>query len=482
MKSIRSRLLFWFLIGAGVLWFSAGLGVFFSYRAGLLAGVQTELHSMMRQLRANQMGGRGGGWGWGRSRGDGASENAAGIDFGPDVYWEVWSLDDEAQTIRSPNLEGDLPRFGAGHGENVVRRITLPDGKCVLSIGGCHGGKGGAEGGHGRRGRGGRNRSIEITIAKDLSEVHQSLVRAGAAIILSGLLVAALAVWWVFYVVREGLAPLRRIADDVAGIDADSLGERISEDKLPEELQPIVRRLNQLLDRLEDSFARERRFSSDLAHEMRTPIAELRLLAESASKWPEDGGPEAWQNVLASVERMQTVVQAMLHLARLEQSAPDLRREPIPLRLLAEETWGICSSRAAERGVSLKIEVPEETSATGDPALWRHLLANLLRNTADYADKESEALLTAEPSSSGETPVVTIANNASNLSPENVTRLFDRFWRADEARCESSHCGLGLSLARACAEAMGLRLTAHLDPESRRLEMKIEPGKNSRAK
>ncbi len=467
MKSIRGRLLFWFLAGAGALWLAAGIGVFFSYRAGLLAGVKTELHSMSRQLRGNQMGGGGRGWGGAPH----AAARLAEIDFGTDVYWQVYQLDDDG-SLRSANLTEDLPRFNPDHGDSVIRTITLENGVRAMAIGECHGmGSGG-----GRRGRGPGNRGIEIVVARDQASVDHALVRAAVAILLSGLLVAGLAVSWVLFVVRDGLAPLRRIADDVAAIDAESLAGRIGEDNLPEELRPIVVRLNQLLNRLEESFARERRFSSDLAHEMRTPVAELRLLAESALKWPEEGGPDTWKDVVESVGRMETVVQAMLQLARLEEASPDLPRESIPLHPLVEELWATHADRASDRGLSLRLDIDPDLSVLGNPALCRHLLDNLLGNAADYADEGSDVIVSAEASPDEDHPVVRIVNAAAKLTPEDTDKLFDRFWRGDAARSESSHCGLGLALAHACARAMGCRLHAQLLPEGNRLEMKIEPG------
>jgi two-component system sensor histidine kinase QseC len=478
MKSIRRRLTLWFLLGTGTLWLAAGIGIFLSYRAGLLAGAETELHSLTRQLRGNQMGrgGGGGGRGWGGppNAAETMADRAAEIDFGPDVFWQVWPLDGGAPE-RSANLAEDLPRFGSGHGENSVRTITLKNGVRAMAIGESHGMGPGAEtdSGRGHRGRGGRNRGIEIVVAKDLASVDRALTRAAVLILLSGLLGAALVVSWILFVLRDGLSPLRRIADEVAGIDAESLSGRISEENLPEELHPIVVRLNQLLGRMEESFARERRFSSDLAHEMRTPIAELRLLTESALKWPEDSGPETWQTVHGSVHRMETVVQAMLQLARLEETAPKASGETLPLRPMIEEIWSSHASRAAARNIALRLEIAPDTSVRGDPALWRHLLDNLLGNAADYADEGSEVLAAATPAR-GDVPSVRIVNAAAALKPDDAERIFDRFWRSDSARSESEHCGLGLALARACAENMGCRLTAQILPENNRLEMRIE--------
>lgn len=475
MKSIRRRLLAWFLPCLGALWLAGGAGVFLSYRAGLLAGLEAELQSLLRQVRSTRGMPPGGGPGWGGMR---RPASPAEDEFGPGVYWQVWPLDGSTPG-RSDNLSEDLPRFGGEHGTGGARVLTLRDGVRVLAAGGRYGGGKAAEAGGGRWGAGGRGGAVEVSVARDLAGVHRALARAAGGICLAGLAVAAAAVWWVRHALRDGLAPLRRIADEVAAIDATSLGGRFADRGLPEELRPIVARLNQLMERLEEGFARERRFSSDLAHEMRTPVAELRVLAESALKWPAEGGGEAWAEVRGAVERMETVVQAMLQLARLEQATPGEAGEPIALRALVEELWAPHAARAGHRGLTLRLDVDPAATATGDRALCGHLLNNLLENAARHADAGSEVRVTCAPPATGSAGVVCVANAASALDPGDLGRLFDRFWRGDAARSDAGHCGLGLALARACAEAMGWRLEARLHAAPggpRQLEMRIETG------
>lgn len=457
MKSIRGRLSGWFLASLGVLWLAAGASVYFSYRAGLVAGMESELQTMCRQVRSAGMTG-GGGPGRG---GPWASLDPEAMDvLGPDVLWQVWRPDGD-EIDRSENLEGDLPRPDEGR----AKVVTLADGSRVMSVGHRYGG--GGRGGPGRRGMGGGG-GMEVSVARSLDGLQGELFRAVMLILGSGVVLAGLAWWWVRFVVRDGLSPLNRIADEIEGIDGASLRGRFRDDDLPDEVQPIVDRLNQLMERLESSFTRERRFSADLAHEMRTPLAEAKTIAETAVKWPEDGGPEAWQDVVASVERMEAVVQSMLQLARLESEAPRAVDEPFPLAPLVDELWADRVAVAESRGVRLRSELDDEATVRGDRAWWNHLLGNLLGNAAEYADEGSEVVV----SMASDDSAVVIRNRASGLGPGDVEHLFERFWRADEARGESAHCGLGLSLATACADALGLRLEATLG-DDRILEMRV---------
>ena len=455
MKSIRGRLTGWFLGSLGVLWLAAGASVYFSYRAGLLAGMEAELQTLCRQVRtAGAMGGGGRGQGPG---GPWASfEPQAMETLGPDVLWQAWRPDG-GRIGHSENFEGDLPRQDEGRAQIV----TLADGRRVMSVGRRFGGGQG----QGRRGAGG---GMEVSVARPLDELHDKLLRLLAVLLGSGIVLAGLAWLWVRFVVRDGLAPLHRIADEIGNIDGDSLGGRFRADGLPAELQPIVDRLNRLMERLEASFARERRFSADLAHEMRTPLAEAKTIAETAVNWPAEGGPDAWRDVVSSVERMEGVVSSMLRLARLENESPQASDEMVALAPLVAELWAHHAAVAETRGVSLRSDLGEEACVRGDRAWWGHLLGNLLGNAAVHADADSHVVVSWSDKAGGPS----IANHASGLSQDDVQHLFDRFWRADKARGESAHWGLGLSFARVCADALGLRIEASLG-EDHVLEMRV---------
>ncbi len=456
MKSIRQRLSLLFLAGFGVLWILAGAAVCYSYRAGLLAGMESELQALARQVRMNQMVG-GPGPGQGPRHGGGGP---SAFDLGPDIRWQIWFVED-GDSARSDNLTADLPRLNPPLGGSVTRTLTLDDGVHVMLV-------------SGRFGMG--ERGAEVAVARDLAGVRRKLLGVFAGILIAGLAGAGVSMLWVFRVVREGLSPIRRIADKVEAMDADSLGPAFEVDETPIELHPIVTRLNGLMERLEEGIARERRFSSDLSHEIRTPIAELRMIAESALKWPEEAGQDAWKSAVESLDRMENVTLAMLRLARLERSPTERPNENLPLRQTIEELWKPLSEKAAARRLELNLECDAEIAVVGDPTLWRNVLGNLLGNAADYADEGSQVAVSGDRAATDRNATVRIGNSAGALKQEDVARLFDRFWRGDTAREESAHCGLGLPLARACAEAMGLRISAARRPNDGWLEIRVEPG------
>ncbi|MCH7227659.1 histidine kinase dimerization/phospho-acceptor domain-containing protein [Haloferula sp. A504] len=439
MKSIRRRLTLTFLAAIGLLGIGAGAAIYLSYRAGLMAGFENELQTLCRQVRT--VGSMGGGGGGGPRRGGPwrRFDPVAMEELGDGVYWQV-RLDDEDAAVRSDNLPDELPWPADGEAQVVV----LADGTRVMAAG--------------HRFGMGRGSFMQVTVARPLDEVERKLQRLLGILLVSGAGLMVLTGFGVRLVVGAGLAPLRRIAGEVERIDVSSLDERFDQQGLPEELRPITARLNDLMERMDHSFARERRFSADLAHEMRTPLAETKTIAETALKWPEEGGPEAWGEVVASSERMERVVHAMLQLARIERERPDGEAGSFPLRPLVDELWSDHAATAAARRVTFECQITKDAVLQGDRSWWSHLLGNLLGNAAEYADEGGCVTVSA---GGGET-LVAVRNPASDLDEVQVGKLFDRFWRADGARGESDHCGLGLSLARACAEAMGCRLEAEL--------------------
>jgi two-component system sensor histidine kinase QseC len=386
----------------------------------------------------------------------------------PEDYFEIWS-DSGPAVSRSDSLAGaDLPkpdRFGR------PRRVRLPNGHTgramVLKFfpaqeNGEH---------HGDDAR----PELILVVASDgesLSEALTELLSIGAV---CSVLLAGTMLWLIPRVLRRGLQPLAQLGEQAAGIDADSLTTRFPTMGLAAELQPIVSRLNELLARLEISFERERRFSADLAHELRTPLAELRSLAECSIKWPESRESGTDQEVLAVAMQMQTIVTNLLILARAEQRQAVGPLAPVDVRLIVEETWQSYRTRAEERGLKMRWEL-SPVNIPVDAGLLRSILGNLFENAADYAPAGGEVRICLERSEGG--LILKVANQAEGLELADVPKLFDRFWRKEEARTGGRHFGLGLPLARMFAKAMGWTLTAALD-EKRQLEFTLTDGANS---
>jgi two-component system sensor histidine kinase QseC len=306
----------------------------------------------------------------------------------------------------------------------------------------------------------GANLELQLIVASDSADLDEALTELLLIVGGCGVLLLVATLWVMPRVLQRGLQPLERLAEQAARIDANSLTARFPTAGISAELQPICGRLNDLLARLEQSFERERRFSADLAHELRTPLAELRSLAECSLKWPETRDPASDRDTLAIATQMEAIVTNLLALARGEQGRLAASLQVLPVAELVEETWRRFSSRAESRQLRVHQAVAP-VNGLGDPALLRSILVNLFDNAVDYTSAGGEIAVDVRPE--GNAAVIRIMNSVDNLEAGDVAKLFDRFWRKEAARTGGKHFGLGLSLARTLAEAMGWGLTAELD-------------------
>jgi signal transduction histidine kinase len=298
--------------------------------------------------------------------------------------------------------------------------------------------------------------AVTLIVASRSSGLREDLFQLLALAVGTAVALFIATLWLIPRVLRKGLEPLARLGEQAAAIDSKSLATRFPADALPEELRPIAVRLNDLLARIEHSFERERRFSSDLAHELRTPLAELKSAAECALKWPDVRDAAIDRDTLAIAEQMEGMVTHMLALARSEQGQLRACRQAISLGDTVRQRWERLAERAAARGLRSELDLAEGT-VEADPALLRAILDNVLENAVEYASAAGPVRITVP---SDGTALVRVGNAVADLAPADLPHLFERFWRKEAARTGGSHVGLGLPLARAFAEAMGWRLEA----------------------
>lgn len=304
---------------------------------------------------------------------------------------------------------------------------------------------------------------LTLAVAADASDLHYTLASlrwlllvACAGLITLSLLVAAV-------VVRRGLRPLNSIAAEIAAVSEDNLAARIDTPQMPAEILPIRDRLNDLLGRLEASFARERRFTIDVAHELRTPLAGLRSTIEVAlsRKRNHDDYRDALSGCLTIASGMQAMVNNLLALARIEAQSVTFRRNTINLADMVTSCWRPFSARAAEKKMTFQNRLPAALTCTSDPDGLSMAVSNLLDNAVEYADHGG--LVSVDGRKTNGSIEITFANTGCPLTAEQLAQAFHCFWRGDSARTSTgNHCGLGLPLVKKIVTALGGRADAEL--------------------
>lgn len=458
MRSIRNRITIWLLVGLALLWVAGGTVIYLSSHAAMLASIDKENQGWTRQVRSQSRGSGGGRSQWHQ---DGAADQPAIIPA--EVYYQVRTLEGET-LLRSENLgERDLPMLDVTGESASFATAELEPGRSVrVAATQFAAGRGGGrrEGRGAGGGGGGMNEPVHVAVARDLADLEAESRRLLWWLGAIGL-AAALATYLLLTVaLRHGLRPLRKLSEAVAGIDASSLDARFGAADMPHELKPIAARLDALMGRLEESFHRERRFSADLAHELRTPIAELQVMADLSLEWPAERTEQQMRDIRSVAGRMHGVVDTLLQLARLEGEGDAMPREPVALAGILDKAWQSNAALAGRRGLQVQFDWPEDATMPGCPELWQHLLGNLLANAAEYATAGGRLAVEAGEAS------IRVLNSAHDLDREQVGQMFDRFWRGDKSRTGAVHSGLGLALAKACAEAMGLQIAASLGEDA----------------
>jgi two-component system sensor histidine kinase QseC len=269
---------------------------------------------------------------------------------------------------------------------------------------------------------------------------------------------AALMAW----IIRRGLRSTGKLATRIARIDDNNLAQRIEVDGVPSEIQPIVNRLNDLLKRLQDAFVREKSFSADVAHELRTPLSGLETALEVSAS--QRRSPEEYERVIQRCldvcRRMHAMVDNLLMLARAESKQLVVQRESMDLAELCREAWSLFQARADERKLRVEWRAPEDCIVESDQEKIRLLLNNFFDNAVSYTDMGGQIIITIQRTPKAR---LEVSNSGSRLAGGDASHVFERFWRGDRARTGGTHCGLGLTLCKNIADALGGKISAKSD-------------------
>ena len=308
---------------------------------------------------------------------------------------------------------------------------------------------------------------VTIALARSTTQLDQRLANllwilpsVGTAITLLGSVVLA-------SVVRNGLQPVKTIAAAITDIDENSLEDRVSMDRVPVEVLPIVRRLNDLLSRLEIAFHRERAFSSNLAHELRTPLAGLRATLEvhRAQAHHVERCARTVDTCLEICDQSESLVENLLTLARVEAVTFACNVEPIRIDDLFRECWQPFAAQANRKHLRTSLDIPQILVATDREGL-RVILQNVLSNAVCHSDPGG--CIDVKVLSTDDQLSISVLNSGNQLDAHQAEVAFDRLWRGDHARSQTGeHFGLGLTIIKRFTEALGGHVDLCLDASFR---------------
>lgn len=309
-----------------------------------------------------------------------------------------------------------------------------------------------------------------VAVATDIAH-HEQFMHAFRIALWSVVTLAALLSGFLGWLAaRRGLAPLRQIQQRAAAITASRLDQRLEVDTIPAELAEVAATLNDMLARLQQSFRRLSDFSSDLAHELRTPLSNL--LTQTQVTLGKARSVEEYRAVLASnaeeCQRLSRMVADMLFLARADNEQLVPQREPVDLQQEAAKLIEFYAALAEDKRVRLTL-APEVNAANaansatvpGDRLMLQRAMANLLANALQHTPANGEIAVRIDAAVAG-TVTLAVENSGKTIPAEQLPRLFDRFYRADASRQrlagDSGTAAAGETAADADAGALGAGL------------------------
>ncbi|MCB1887499.1 MAG: sensor histidine kinase N-terminal domain-containing protein [Rhodocyclaceae bacterium] len=255
-------------------------------------------------------------------------------------------------------------------------------------------------------------------------------------------------------VIGRAIRPLGLVANEIAARSPSRL-DPLEGLAVPREVEPLVRRLDELLVRVDQALQAEQRFTGDAAHELRTPIAALGAQAEVALAASDDAEKRrALVAVLAAARRMGRLVEQLLTLARADSQVAGDWAE-VDLVAIAREVIADAVSAGSADTVEIELDAPERLMVAGEPGWLAVLLRNLVENALRFSP-DGELVTVSVTRGADGAVVLEVRDRGPGVAPEDLPRLGERFWR--EARQAGSGSGLGLSIARRVATLHGATL------------------------
>lgn len=294
-----------------------------------------------------------------------------------------------------------------------------------------------------------------IVVGYDMIKVYgvlEDLVVAYAWSLPLVVLVVAAGGWWA---TGRALAPFRKLAGSIEGIQSENLAERVAEHPARDEINRLSSSFNALLGRLEKSFIQTRRFAGDASHELRTPLTIMRSEVERILGEPDlPAGPQAaLVSLQDEIARLDRITEQLLQLARFDAGQIVPSRTPLHYTCLLEDACEDAELLASAAKVTVSFELESDVHIAGDAHHLRRLVLNLLDNACKHNQPGGQ--LRCRLNRENGYAVLRIANTGPGIPPEVRGRVFERFFRADQSRPNTRSHGLGLALSWEIVELHG---------------------------
>ncbi|MBK8429287.1 MAG: HAMP domain-containing protein [Lewinellaceae bacterium] len=255
----------------------------------------------------------------------------------------------------------------------------------------------------------------------------------------------------------KGIAPVQRLIQSASGISEANIDARLPLPENKDEIYQLATTINELLQRVENGIQREKQFTADASHEIRTPLTAIRGTLEVLVRKQREPAQyeEKIGRVIREVDRLNAMLDQLLQLARLENNSIPVNRTTVDLNTLLRALSEKWQPRLSEKSIALRLHIPPATVLHTDATLLHIILDNLIGNAIKYGHSGGQIVCTWLP----ENASLAIRDNGPGIPAEHLPHVFERFYRADEARSTTvPGAGLGLSIAKKLADLLGIEL------------------------
>ncbi|MGH2494088.1 MAG: ATP-binding protein [Ktedonobacteraceae bacterium] len=259
-----------------------------------------------------------------------------------------------------------------------------------------------------------------------------------------------------YWLAKRAFRPILHLTRTAREIKAGDLHRRVPIPRSRDEVHQLALTLNEMIGRLDQAFTQQRRFVADASHELRTPVTVIRSITDVALEEPLslDEYSEVLREINVESERLGSLINDLLVLARADEEQVPLDREPVRLDLLAYDVAATMEPLAKERGIDLRVQALEPATVSGDTARLIQVLMGLVDNALTYTNAGGTVSLSVEVRDA--VACLTVQDTGIGIAGEDVAHIFERFYRADPARSRAAGgSGLGLSIAHWVAQAHG---------------------------
>lgn len=388
-------------------------------------------------------------------------------DINPE-YFQIWNGDGSVFERSRKLHDNDLELFPINENKSQFRNIVLVDG---------------------RRGRQiqttftpqipdpelrtpenlAKQQPMTLSTSREIESLHDLQMLVRFALLIGWVIITLSTNLLIRQIIRRGLKPIRTLSKAISEVRSHKRDGDVSLPHCPKELLQLQDDFNHMLSRLHSSFEREKAFSANVSHELKTPISELRLLAEVALMTSKDASlakiTENYNDTLDIALHMQTITENMLLLSRYD-GVKNTLDDKINVNHLVSDLINTYSKSNSGSEVSWKVYIQADIIIQSSFTELNVILQNLLQNAVEYSAKGSTIYCKWVSDSDNRSGKLIISNCSHDLNQDDIPKLFDRLWRKDKARAPSNHSGLGMSIIEALCLYLNITVTAQLDDDN----------------